>query len=82
RLGDIMVKDEGAGIPADHQKLVFEPFYRVLPRSTGAGLGLNLVKQIVANHHGGIRLESGPSGTCVTIALPEHPATSSSGVPV
>ncbi|MDX8437402.1 HAMP domain-containing sensor histidine kinase [Mesorhizobium abyssinicae] len=80
-LGDITVRDEGPGIPADHQKLVFEPFYRVLPRNTGAGLGLNLVKQIVANHHGEIGLESGPSGTCVTIALPEDPAAGASDHP-
>lgn len=81
RLGDITVRDEGPGIPAEHQKLVFEPFYRVLPHSTGAGLGLNLVKQIVANHHGDIRLESGASGTCVTIALRERLAANASIYP-
>jgi signal transduction histidine kinase len=81
KRGEISVKDEGPGIPEDQRMLVFEPFYRVFPRSTGAGLGLSLVKQIVANHHGKIRLESGPEGTCITIALAEESAIAGSGQP-
>lgn len=71
QLGEISVTDDGPGIPEAQQALVFEPFYRVTPRSTGAGLGLSLVKQIVANHHGEIRLKSGTDGTCVSIAIPK-----------
>ncbi|UXN58453.1 sensor histidine kinase [Phyllobacterium zundukense] len=67
--GEISVTDEGPGIPADHQELVFEPFYRVTPKSQGAGLGLSLVKQIVTNHGGRISLQSSPHGTKVTIQL-------------
>nr|WP_272209707.1 HAMP domain-containing sensor histidine kinase [Marinicella sp. W31]MDC2875531.1 HAMP domain-containing sensor histidine kinase [Marinicella sp. W31] len=36
--GEISVSDEGPGIPADHQELVFEPFYRVVPNSRGPDL--------------------------------------------
>lgn len=67
--GRITVADEGSGIPAEHQELVFEPFYRVTPKSRGAGLGLSLVKQIVANHRGQVSLQSGSTGTQVTIEL-------------
>jgi signal transduction histidine kinase len=67
--GLIEVMDEGPGIPIDDQELVFEPFYRVTPKSIGAGLGLSLVKQIVANHHGQVSLKSNPGGTRVTIQL-------------
>ncbi|WP_105436804.1 HAMP domain-containing sensor histidine kinase [Neorhizobium sp. T25_13] len=67
--GRITVADEGAGIPAEHQELVFEPFYRVTPKSRGAGLGLSLVKQIVANHQGRVSLQSGTIGTQVAIEL-------------
>ncbi|WP_407070437.1 sensor histidine kinase [Neorhizobium alkalisoli] len=67
--GRISVADEGAGIPAEHQELVFEPFYRVTPQSRGAGLGLSLVKQIVANHRGQVSLKSGSTGTQVAIQL-------------
>lgn len=67
--GGINVIDEGPGIPAEHQELVFEPFYRVKPKSEGAGLGLSLVKQIVANHGGQISIVGRPTGTEVAIQL-------------
>ena len=69
--GAILVEDEGPGIPQHQQELVFEPFYRVAPRSTGAGLGLSLVKQVVESHQGEIRVESHQGGTCFIITLPE-----------
>ncbi|MFD2238155.1 sensor histidine kinase [Aureimonas populi] len=67
--GDIAVSDQGRGIAEDHRELVFEPFYRVTPRSKGAGLGLSLVKQIVTNHGGEVEIESGATGTTVRIRL-------------
>ncbi|CAK08461.1 MULTISPECIES: sensor histidine kinase [Rhizobium] len=67
--GRISVADEGPGIPAEHRQLVFEPFYRVTPKSRGAGLGLSLVKQVAANHGGGVSIESSAAGTRVTIEL-------------
>ncbi|WP_454853880.1 sensor histidine kinase [Rhizobium binxianense] len=67
--GAVSVTDEGSGIPTEHRELVFEPFYRVTPKSKGAGLGLSLVKQIVTNHGGQVSLKSGPAGTEVAIRL-------------
>jgi signal transduction histidine kinase len=67
--GEIAVSDEGPGIPEDQREQVFEPFYRLTPRSTGAGLGLSLVKQIVANHHGHVSIDSAPSATTFKILL-------------
>ncbi|KJF67160.1 sensor histidine kinase [Rhizobium nepotum] len=67
--GRIAVADEGPGIPADQQGLVFEPFYRVTPSSKGAGLGLALVRQIAANHGGKVTLDSTSSGTAFEIHL-------------
>jgi signal transduction histidine kinase len=67
--GQVVVADQGKGIPADQQELVFEPFYRVTPRSKGAGLGLSLVKQIVANHRGRVTIDSDAGGTRLTIQL-------------
>ncbi|EGP56178.1 HAMP domain-containing sensor histidine kinase [Agrobacterium tumefaciens] len=61
--GEIAISDEGQGIAEDQQERIFEPFYRVKPRSTGAGLGLSLVKQIIANHNGQIVLESTAFGS-------------------
>lgn len=61
--GEIVISDEGQGIAEDQQQRIFEPFYRITPRSTGAGLGLSLVKQIVANHGGRVFLESSAFGS-------------------
>ncbi|MEF0944234.1 sensor histidine kinase [Rhizobium sp. BR 362] len=67
--GQIDVADEGPGIPVEHLELVFEPFYRVTPKSKGAGLGLSLVKQVAANHGGQVSIKSGSTGTRVAIQL-------------
>jgi signal transduction histidine kinase len=65
--GEVAVSDEGPGIPAGQREQVFEPFYRVTPRNKGAGLGLSLVKQIVANHRGNVTIDSTSSGTTFKI---------------
>jgi signal transduction histidine kinase len=54
------VTDTGCGIEAAHLARVFETFYRVpgQPSTTGTGLGLALVKQIVESHGGRVGVES------------------------
>jgi two-component system sensor histidine kinase BaeS len=58
----IRVIDSGVGIPADELPHIFERFYRVdvsRSRSTGgAGLGLSIVRQLVAAHGGRVWAES------------------------
>ena len=52
----IRIVDSGVGIPSDEIGQVFDKFYRVDSnnrQAKGTGLGLNLVKQIVENIHGG-----------------------------
>ena len=68
----VTVKDTGIGIPAKHQKRVFERFYRVdkshSKASGGTGLGLSIVKHAVAYHKAAMTLESAPGqGTSITI---------------
>jgi signal transduction histidine kinase len=67
--GVIDVVDEGQGIPADQREDVFEPFYRVAPKRSGAGLGLNLVKQIVQRHGGHISIMPSDRGAHFRITL-------------
>jgi signal transduction histidine kinase len=68
----IEVEDDGPGIPAEDRERVFEPFQRLRPRSTGAGLGLNLVQQVVERHGGRITILDGTAGgVLVRIDLPE-----------
>lgn len=65
------VEDDGPGIPQVERERVFEPFHRVRARSTGAGLGLNLVREVVARHGGRATILDAPGGgAIVRIDLP------------
>ncbi len=76
------VSDTGEGIPAEHLPHVFERFYRVdAARDRGAGgsgIGLAIVRAIVAEHGGRVTADSaGPGmGATFTVTLPAvRPAT-------
>jgi len=69
----IAVADTGRGIPIEERGRVFEPFFSKKPG--GTGLGLTIVRRIVAAHGGHIDIQSEPgSGTRFTIALPAEAA--------
>jgi signal transduction histidine kinase len=64
--GTIHVLDEGAGIPQASRKEIFERFWRRdRRRTTGAGLGLSIVKRIVESHGGTIAVDNRPTGGAV-----------------
>ena len=66
RPATISVTDDGPGIPSPQRERVFEPFYRLDGRTRGAGLGLNLVREIVGRHDGEVViLEGAAGGACV-----------------
>jgi len=65
----IRVKDNGTGIPEEQLGTVFEPYFTT--KSTGTGLGLAMVRQIVEGHNGTISIEStSPEGTTVKVIFP------------
>lgn len=71
--------DNGPGIPAEKQGLIFERFERATSSThvSGLGLGLFIVKRIVEAHGGTIRVESKPGeGTSFLIGLPLYPLES------
>jgi NtrC-family two-component system sensor histidine kinase KinB len=56
---EIAVRDQGPGVAKEHQRAVFEPYFRAPGgRPGGAGLGLAIAKQIVEEHGGKIGVES------------------------
>lgn len=68
----LTVRDNGIGIPPEHQSRVFERFYRVDKSHSkeigGTGLGLSIVKHGAIYHNAKVQLESKPGeGTIVTI---------------
>jgi two-component system, OmpR family, sensor histidine kinase TctE len=62
------VEDDGPGIPPEERGRVFEPFHRLRPRSTGSGLGLNLVQQIIERHNGRVSIINAPDGGTIVRA--------------
>ncbi|QWT20458.1 HAMP domain-containing histidine kinase [Bacillus sp. NP157] len=71
----IEVEDNGAGIPADERERVFEAFHRLRPRSSGTGLGLHLVQQVMSHHKGHASiLDASDGGTLVRVTFPPAPS--------
>lgn len=73
----ISVADTGIGISPNHQKRVFERFYRVdksrSKKIGGTGLGLSIVKHIVECHRGNIQLTSEEGlGTTIKCFIPSY----------
>ena len=67
------VKDSGCGISEADKKRIFDKFYQsgTSHKDEGNGLGLALVKRIVAIHQGNIDVENCPEGGCkFTVVLP------------
>lgn len=70
----VVIKDNGIGINSDTASHIFEKFYQGDPShaTSGNGLGLPLVKQIVSMMNGRITLDSELNkGTSFTVSLPQ-----------
>lgn len=63
---DILIDDNGPGIPASRREEVFRPFTRLEdsrnPETGGVGLGLTIARDIALNHGGTVLLEDSPHG--------------------
>ncbi len=64
----ILVSDDGPGVPEGLRERIFEPYFTT--RSHGTGIGLAIVKSVVEAHHGHVSLADGAVGASFVIDLP------------
>ena len=70
---EIVVADDGSGIPAELTERVFEPFFSTKGKTKGNGLGLPMVRWFAEKAGGAVSLKSRPGeGTAITVLLPAH----------
>jgi two-component system, OmpR family, osmolarity sensor histidine kinase EnvZ len=66
RAVEVVIDDDGPGIPPDAREDVFKPFYRLdpsrNPATGGVGLGLTIARDVVSGHGGSIQLDASPLG--------------------
>jgi two-component system NtrC family sensor kinase len=69
---EVIVKDNGNGIPQNIIDKIFQPFFTTKPTGQGTGLGLSLVYDIITKEHNGIiKVESKDcEGSAFVVQLP------------
>ena len=69
---EIIVADNGPGLPRKVREHLFEPFVGTAATSDGAGLGLAITHEIVRAHHGDIELLPTARGTAFRLFIPDR----------
>ncbi len=69
----IIVSDNGPGVPAELRRRIFEPFFTT--KAHGNGIGLAIVKSVVEAHQGSVRLSDSERGATFIISLPAEEST-------
>lgn len=73
---EILITDNGIGIPKEEHQSIFDKYYRVARHENsnvnGLGVGLFLVKTIVDRYNGSIEVWSGKKGVSFKILLPDE----------
>lgn len=70
----LTIQDTGQGIPKEHLKKIFEPFFSTKPPGEGTGLGLFVTRSIIEKLGGEMDVESQlGQGTSFCIRLPRYP---------
>ncbi len=74
KLVEIIISDNGPGVPEDIREKIFEPFFTTKPTGEGTGLGLSLSYNIITQgHNGSLRLVNKEGeGAEFIISLPLH----------
>ncbi|MFP4658460.1 MAG: sensor histidine kinase, partial [Desulfonatronovibrionaceae bacterium] len=65
----VEIMDNGPGLSFEERSRVFEPYYS--RKKIGTGLGLTIVKSIISDHHGYVRVKANdPQGSIFVVELP------------
>ncbi|MBV7531479.1 two-component regulator propeller domain-containing protein [Chitinophaga sp. sic0106] len=80
----ILIKDNGIGIPLEQQAHIFERFFQHdvagAVMNQGSGIGLSITREFVKLHGGTIVVDSAPEmGSCFTVSLPVQSAAAIAG---
>jgi PAS domain S-box-containing protein len=74
----ITLRDNGIGIHPEFKNRVYDMFFRATERSAGSGLGLYIVKSMVAKLNGSVSFESTPNvGTTFFLMMPNQTTSAS-----
>jgi signal transduction histidine kinase len=69
-MAELCVCDHGEGVPEVERERLFEPFHRLPGATSGAGLGLALVRQIAERHGGSAVVRAGAAGgACISVEI-------------
>jgi len=71
KMINIVVQDNGRGIPSEHISKIFDPFFTTKQNGEGTGLGLSIVYGIVKKYGGSITIKSAENkGTLIKVSVP------------
>ena len=71
KYSSLIIKDTGIGMQVEEAGRIFEPFYTTKSANEGTGIGLNIVKEIVEDYKGTIKVQSEKGvGTKFEVKLP------------
>jgi signal transduction histidine kinase len=74
----LLVADDGPGVPAEHQERIFDRFYRAesaRSRDGGSGLGLSIARGLTGRNGGRLDLVEAHAGTTMRLLLPQAAST-------
>jgi signal transduction histidine kinase len=66
----VIISDDGPGIPQEVLPNIFDPFYTTKPMGKGTGMGLEVVQRIIYQHNGTVKVRSAPGQTEFIVCFP------------
>lgn len=66
----LVLQDEGPGIPVEDRDRIFDPFFTSAREEGGTGMGLPIARALVQGHRGSLNLAPSEAGACFRLELP------------